>query len=239
MANKRYITTNFWRDNFVDGLDPEQKLLFLYLICNPATNLCGIYELPIRIISSDTGIEEKDVEKIFVKFSEKKRAYYVEGWVVLPNAPKHQELKSDRICVGIERELANVSEKVIEMIDTLSIPYTYPTHTNTILRLRLKPRLEPKLRPKPNGIYTPDFEKFFSAYPNRKGKKAAYKAWDRARDKPPVNELIAVIEIQKTWRTWKEGYIPHPSTWLNQGRWADEPDPDQKKSIVVKSKSVK
>jgi len=36
------------------------------------------------------------------------------------------------------------------------------------------------------------------------------------------------VEAQKRSRQWVESdgkYIPHPATWLNQGRWDDEVDP--------------
>ena len=45
------------------------------------------------------------------------------------------------------------------------------------------------------------------------------------KGKPSVLEIIRVIEQQKQSEQWKkEGgqFIPHPATWLNQGRWADE-----------------
>ena len=123
---KRYITTDFWRDSFIDELDPIEKLLFLYLICNPATNLCGIYQLPLRIIASDTGIDSKAVENIFEKFTKKRKAYYIDSWIILPNAPKHQDIRNIKIKTGIERELAEVDAKILSKMDTLSIPYIYP-----------------------------------------------------------------------------------------------------------------
>jgi len=83
-----------------------------------------------------------------------------------------------------------------------------------------------------------EFEIFYAAYPNKKAKKAAHKAWLKAKDKPPVPELLRIVEEQCKWRSWKQGYIPHPATWLNQGRWLDEPDPENKKPIFLKSKSV-
>jgi len=73
--------------------------------------------------------------------------------------------------------------------------------------------------------YTPDFLAFWAAYPRKVGKKGAYKAWKAAKDKPPIEKLIEIIEQQKAGEQWtKEGgqYIPHPSTWLNQGCWDDE-----------------
>ena len=36
MAKQRYINTKFWRDSYIEDLDPIEKLLFLYLLSNPA-----------------------------------------------------------------------------------------------------------------------------------------------------------------------------------------------------------
>ena len=126
MAKKRYITTDFWRDNFVDEIDPIEKLLFLYLICNPATNLCGIYKLPLRIIDYDTCIDSRALENIFAKFSSKKKAYFLDGWVVLPNAPKHLDISNIKISSGIKRELSQINEEIFKNIKDLDIPYIYP-----------------------------------------------------------------------------------------------------------------
>lgn len=73
-----------------------------------------------------------------------------------------------------------------------------------------------------NNIYSDDFISFYIAYPVHKAKVTAYKAWTRSKTKPSLKVLLAAIEEQKKSRAWKEGFIPHPATWLNQGRWEDE-----------------
>lgn len=72
------------------------------------------------------------------------------------------------------------------------------------------------------------FEKFWSAYPKKVGKKSAKKAFDRV--KIPVETLLTAIERQKCSAQWSRDngqYIPNPATWLNQGRWEDELAPIQ------------
>ena len=67
------------------------------------------------------------------------------------------------------------------------------------------------------------FEEFWKAYPRKAGKDAARKAFAKA--KVPVATLVAAVERQKKSAQWqKDGgqFIPHPATWLNQGRWQDE-----------------
>lgn len=135
MAKHRMITTEFWRDSFIDELDPIEKLLFLYLICNPATNLCGIYQIPLRIIASDTGIDSRALENVFTKFASKKRAYYVDGWVILPNSVKHQNISSIKIKSGIDRELGEINQVLLDKLKELDIPYGY--HIDSISQSEL------------------------------------------------------------------------------------------------------
>ncbi len=67
------------------------------------------------------------------------------------------------------------------------------------------------------------FEDFWIAYPRKIGKLAAKREWDRIR---PTPDLILKIAEALKWQidTWDDPqYIPHPRTWLHQGRWDDEP----------------
>ena len=71
-----------------------------------------------------------------------------------------------------------------------------------------------------------DFEAFWKAFPKKTGKKAALKAWKNARDKPGIDVILAAIEHQRASPQWQRDggqYIPNPATWLNQGRWEDQP----------------
>ena len=71
------------------------------------------------------------------------------------------------------------------------------------------------------------FDRFWAIYPNKTGKQAALKTWSKLKPSAELTEsILAAVEYQKTWDRWtKDGgrYIPNPSTWLNQGRWEDEP----------------
>lgn len=70
------------------------------------------------------------------------------------------------------------------------------------------------------------FDRFWSAYPRKIGKLSAKRAFDKV--KVPVETLVSAIERQKCsdqWLTENGRFIPHPATWLNQGRWEDEVTP--------------
>ena len=74
---------------------------------------------------------------------------------------------------------------------------------------------------------TSDFSAFWAAYPRRVGKDAARKAFDRRRSDVTLEAVLAALELQKASQQWQRDggrYVPHPATWLNQGRWQDEVD---------------
>jgi len=70
-----------------------------------------------------------------------------------------------------------------------------------------------------------DFNEFYKLYPRHVGKLAAMKAWDKALRYAPASQIIAGLQAQLHELAAKDmQFIPHPTTWLNQGRWMDEPD---------------
>lgn len=78
---------------------------------------------------------------------------------------------------------------------------------------------------KDKNIYA-RFEKFWKAYPKKKSKGQAEKAWLRARpDEQLLATMIATIERAKKSEEWRREmgkYIPYPATWLNAKGWEDE-----------------
>lgn len=120
MAKRRIINTKFWSDNYITNLDPSEKLLFLYFLTNPYTNISGAYEISIRQIALDTGFDKEMVEKIIKRFSKDNKIYYLHGYVVIKNFIKHQE-KNPKVRIGIENEAKNLPEDIKNIVyDSLS-----------------------------------------------------------------------------------------------------------------------
>ena len=68
------------------------------------------------------------------------------------------------------------------------------------------------------------FEDFWYKYPKKVGKDAALKSWNKV--KPDILQVIDALNWQRESKQWQaeDGkYIPNPATYLNQGRWQDEP----------------
>ncbi|OUL79892.1 replication protein [Paraburkholderia hospita] len=68
------------------------------------------------------------------------------------------------------------------------------------------------------------FEIFWEAYPKKKSKTTAEKAFaKRNPDEQLFNDLMAGLERAKTSEQWQiPQFIPHAATWLNAGGWMDE-----------------
>jgi len=141
-SKSRLVNTKFWDDKYTCNLDPIEKLLFLYFLTNPLTNIIGIYEIEIRRVAFDTGIDKEMVMKIIDRFTKDDKIGYYDGYIVIKNFIKFQNENSPKVKIGIQNrinELPEVLEKFIsgtlKGIDTL-------THLT-----KLKPNLtKPKLK---------------------------------------------------------------------------------------------
>jgi hypothetical protein len=81
-----------------------------------------------------------------------------------------------------------------------------------------------------NAQQTEQFEQFWRTYPRRIGKGAARKAFEKALKLATFEEIMTGITRQLPYYSSREQqFIPHPTTWLNQERWADEPQPVQQR----------
>jgi len=79
----------------------------------------------------------------------------------------------------------------------------------------------------PAALQETRFAEFWKAYPKKVGKASCLKAWKKIKPTAELHEhIMAALENQKRSEQWqREGgrFIPNPLTWLNQGRWDDEP----------------
>jgi hypothetical protein len=88
---------------------------------------------------------------------------------------------------------------------------------------------------KKRALKTPTaaFLRFWAVYPLKVGKRRAFKAWEDGQCEALADQIVKAVEAQKRWPNGQglnkhpesngRGCInPHPTTWLNQGRWDDE-----------------
>lgn len=85
---------------------------------------------------------------------------------------------------------------------------------------------EQKHTPLPTSAVATGFAEFWSAYPLKKAKATAEKAWAKLKPGAELTAtILSAIATQRASADWQRDggqYIPHPTTWLNQRRWEDE-----------------
>ncbi|MGL5912088.1 MAG: hypothetical protein ACRCZP_18940 [Phycicoccus sp.] len=80
------------------------------------------------------------------------------------------------------------------------------------------------------------FEAFWAACPRRVGKDAARRAYAKAVRRPGITDTAVLTAMQRAATFWtrtrtEPQFVPHPATWLNQGRYED-PEPDNLPAAV-------
>lgn len=116
----------FWSDPFIEGLNVEQKLFYLYLITNDRTTSCGIYEITVNKISNELGMKIDKVKSLIndlqkagkIKYSTKTNEVAIKNWAKYNQNPSPKVQK-------------RVSEDFKLVKDTVLIQYLYSMDTQS------------------------------------------------------------------------------------------------------------
>lgn len=124
----RQIHTQIWQDEFFLDLEPDEKLVFIYLFSNKETNLAGLYRLNLKVAAFETGIDLQKILTILKKFAAANKILYEDGivwvvnWIHYNTAPN-----SDKVLAGIKRSLASIPDCPLKTAYLANgIPYRYP-----------------------------------------------------------------------------------------------------------------
>lgn len=83
---------------------------------------------------------------------------------------------------------------------------------------------QPAATPAEADAVAAEFDRFWELYPRKVAKQAALRSYRSARKHTPVEAIAAGLRAQLPDLTTRERHlVPHPATWLNQHRWADDP----------------
>lgn len=120
----------------------------------------------------------------------------------------------------VEEKSGQVGEKSAGVEQNLPLLDTDNAGNQSVTALE-KNRQEKK-PPNPQGgtVTQSDFDRFWSAYPAKVGKKAAARAWSKAKDRPPLPDVLAALDRYRRTKPADRDWC-NPSTWLNEGRWDD------------------
>lgn len=126
ITNMNYtpIHNRFWSDGWIRQLNALDRYLFIYLLTNGRSQCTGIYELPLDMMATECGIDEKDLRISMLQRLEPK-IYYKEGWIIIMNFIKHRVSDSPALIKGIQNEF----EELPPHIKEIAIKNGYPLHT--------------------------------------------------------------------------------------------------------------
>ena len=132
MAIERRIDTATWDDPWFAGLDVSGKLLFLYLLTNRRTTSCGAFEITLRAIAFETGIEQSQVESLIASFGERVQWFPDDQIVFVRNFYRRQKPNAS-FTTNAQRSAADlparVRDTVFAVYPELRTPCTHPVPT--------------------------------------------------------------------------------------------------------------
>ena len=115
MAIFRKIHTSFWSDPFIQDLDNDHRLFYLYLLTNEKTKQCGIYEISKKQIAFELGYSIDRVSKLLAYFIKNDKILYSDATkeVALKNWMKYNSSTSPKVVSCIKSELCVVKDRVL------------------------------------------------------------------------------------------------------------------------------
>ena len=161
MAGYRQFHTKFWKDGWVIDLEPLERYLFSYLFTNEQSSISGIYELPMKIISNETGLDKEFITHCLDKFQTAEKIFYQDGIMWVVNMWKHHSNASPLTMKKVNADVAFIPNCPVKTaylyyrqtgkycIDTVSIPYLYPDVKDKA-KAKEESKAETEQPPRPN-----------------------------------------------------------------------------------------
>lgn len=134
-VDSRYIriATKFWQDEKVRELSDDGKLLYLYVLTSPHSNMAGYYVLPKPYVAYDLNWLPERLDKAFGELFRKGLIKYCErsAVILIPNFLKYNPMQNKNQAKGAARRVAELPE------NTLTRDF------ETVLKRFAKPFVEP------------------------------------------------------------------------------------------------
>ena len=128
----RNIDTSIWKDDWFLDLDPNEKLLFIYLFSNENTTLTGLYKINLKVIEFETNLSREFITATLDKFSAAGKVYIENSIVWVVNLRKYNQSRSPKVDARIAWELRQIPDcklkaTYLQTYSMVSIEYQYST----------------------------------------------------------------------------------------------------------------
>lgn len=256
MARYSRIDRRMWGDEAFRQLSkpqPNAQTLFVFLLTGPqVTNIPGIFSAGEAALAEMLGWPLKAFREAFQELLRKPlvKADWEARLVFIPNAIKYNPPVAPNVvkswCASwdeipecsLKGEAFQLLKSFLEGMgkafaeafqEACGKPSPKPL---AIQDQEQEQKQESPLPPKGvswshslNG-HESSFEIFWRAYPKKRGKGPAEKAWAKIKpDDMLLGTMLAKIDQAKQTSQWTKDrgeFIPHPATWLNAKGWEDE-----------------
>lgn len=235
------ITMRLWL--WVDQVSHDGELTGLTIEdCHAAVTPEARHERYINAIISVGWLAQRDDGTIYVPNFDRHNGLSAKARAQSVERQRKKRSQGEGICHASVTEMSrsqrdkNVTLLNLPLISSSSSSSSdlepsreYPSEGDADENVNAKPtpsEEETANKPRRRAGYTPEFERFWSAYyVNRVGKAEAFKAWGRAIKGADPEAITAAAKSYSDIKTeCGDKFICHPSTWLNQGRWEDDPE---------------
>lgn len=83
METRRYINVRTWSETWFEDLSATEKLVWIYLNTNSATNMLGTYSTSIRRLAYECHVSEQVVRRSIKKLEVINKLIYQDGYVII------------------------------------------------------------------------------------------------------------------------------------------------------------
>lgn len=224
MARIRTIKPDFWTDGAMVQLSPFARLLYIgmwnFTMCDHGHVADDPMKLKLQILPMDN----VDISGLLAEILNAGRVTRVEDaegrkYLHIKRFEDHQKIDprwKTRCPACAQKDSLKPTETPVSLGE---LPET-PQDSRQLPLGRDGKGWEGK---KTSPATQDEFDQWYSKYPKKEAKESARKAFDKARKRASLDELIAGLERYiRSVQGKDRQFIALPATWLNAGRWMDE-----------------
>lgn len=187
------------------------------ILLNLMYEQCKPLPLDIDYLSSQCGCRKAAFNKVLEKLKIRDKIIIKNGGLWNERVEKEFNFRAKKSSIATHNALKRW-EKPNE-INSNSMQTQCNGNANAMLNQKPYTRNQKPIE----KIYKKEFDEFYNLYPRKIGKRAASLKYDVIKLEVKHEDLIeAVKAFAESVKDKEKKFIPHPATWLNQGRWDDE-----------------
>jgi len=215
MSEYRQVHRSFWESPSVEQLDPVEKLVYLYCISGPLSNMEGLYRCSLKRMAFETGLDQDTTGRIMERLESMQLAGHRDGWVCVTQATKHMP-GGPKMAEHARRLYESVPAEITAW--TGKIGYAYPIALDETILDKTETPADKEEPDKKSARYDNLVAKY--------GKAAVDDYVERVRDYSAAKG-----------KTYKD-YVAAAATWMRRDNVPERPRDTSVQTIADKRREV-